>query len=151
GLVGVVYILDEPSIGLHPRDNDKLLGSLVALRDLGNTVICVEHDEDTIRAADHVVDFGPGPGVRGGRVVAEGTLPAICSEPRSLTGKYLSGAAEIEVPKTRRPRGAKELHILGARHNNLRNIDVAIPLEKFVCVTGVSGSGKSSLVSDILW
>ncbi len=151
GLVGVVYILDEPSIGLHPRDNDKLLGSLLALRDQGNTVICVEHDEDTIRAADHVVDFGPGPGVRGGKVVAEGPLAEICAEPASLTGKYLSGSAKIEVPKARRPRGKKELVVVGARHNNLRSIDVSIPLESFVCVTGVSGSGKSSLVADILW
>ncbi len=151
GLVGVVYILDEPSIGLHPRDNDKLLASLVALRDQGNTVIVVEHDEDTIRAADHVVDFGPGPGVRGGEVVAEGSLAEICAQPRSLTGKFLSGAAQIEVPKSRRPHGKKQLVVHGARHNNLRNIDVAIPLESFVCVTGVSGSGKSSFVTDILW
>ena len=151
GLVGVVYILDEPSIGLHPRDNDKLLESLVALRDQGNTVIVVEHDEDTIRAADHVVDFGPGPGVRGGEVVAEGSLAEICAQPRSLTGKFLSGAAQIEVPKSRRPHGKKQLVIRGARHNNLRDIDVAIPLESFVCVTGVSGSGKSSLITDILW
>jgi excinuclease ABC subunit A len=151
GLVGVVYILDEPSIGLHPRDNDKLLASLVALRDQGNTVIVVEHDEDTIRAADHLVDFGPGPGVRGGEVVAAGSLAEICAQPKSITGKFLSGAAEIEIPKSRRPRGPKQLVVHGARHNNLRNIDVAIPLESFVCVTGVSGSGKSSLVSDILW
>jgi len=151
GLVGVVYILDEPSIGLHSRDNDKLLGSLLALRDQGNTVICVEHDEDTIRAADHVVDFGPGPGVRGGRVVAEGNVKEICSESRSLTGRFLSGAAKIDIPKLRRPRGKKQLVVVGARHNNLRTIDVSIPLESFVCVTGVSGSGKSSLVSDILW
>jgi excinuclease ABC subunit A len=151
GLVGVVYILDEPSIGLHPRDNDKLLGSLLQLRDQGNTVIVVEHDEDTIRSADHVVDFGPGPGVRGGQVVAHGPLSEICSEPRSLTGKFLSGVARIAVPKTRRPRSKKELVVVGARHNNLRNINVAIPLESFVCVTGVSGSGKSSLVTDILW
>ncbi|MGE5193200.1 MAG: excinuclease ABC subunit A, partial [Deltaproteobacteria bacterium] len=119
GLVGVVYILDEPSIGLHPRDNDKLLGSLLQLRDQGNTVIVVEHDEDTIRSADHVVDFGPGPGVRGGQVVAQGPLREICSEPRSLTGKFLSGTAQIEVPKSRRPRGKKELVVVGARHNNL--------------------------------
>ncbi len=151
GLVGVVYILDEPSIGLHPRDNDKLLESLLALRDQGNTVIVVEHDEDTIRAADHVVDFGPGPGVRGGEVVVEGTLEDICRQSRSLTGKFLSGAAEIAVPATRRPSGKRQLVVIGARHNNLRDIDVAIPLESFVCITGVSGSGKSSLVSDILW
>src|SRR5262245_42783866 len=151
GLVGVVYILDEPSIGLPPRDNDKLLGSLLQLRDQGNTVIVVEHDEDTIRAADHVVDFGPGPGVRGGQVVAHGRLGEICAEPRSLTGKYLSGAAQIAIPQSRRPCDKKELVVVGAQHNNLRDIDVAIPLESFVCVTGVSGSGKSSLVTDILW
>lgn len=151
GLVGVVYILDEPSVGLHPRDNDKLLGSLLQLRDQGNTVIVVEHDEDTIRSADHVVDFGPGPGVRGGEIIAEGPLDVVCRESRSLTGKYLSGEARIEVPAARRPRGKKELVVAGARHNNLKNIDVAIPLESFVCVTGVSGSGKSSLVNDILW
>jgi excinuclease ABC subunit A len=151
GLVGVVYILDEPSIGLHPRDNDKLLESLLALRDQGNTVIVVEHDEDTIRAADHVIDFGPGPGVRGGEVVANGALAEVCAEPRSLTAKYLTGALRIEVPQQRRPIGKKQLVVHGAQHNNLRNIDVAIPLESFVCVTGVSGSGKSSLVTDILW
>jgi excinuclease ABC subunit A len=151
GLVGVVYILDEPSIGLHPRDNDKLLGSLLALRDQGNTVIVVEHDEDTIRAADHVVDFGPGPGVRGGEVVAEGTLAEICGQPRSLTAKYLTGTARIEVPPQRRPVDKKQLVVHGAQHHNLRNITVSFPLESFVCVTGVSGSGKSSLVTDILW
>ncbi|HLJ10886.1 MAG TPA: excinuclease ABC subunit UvrA, partial [Planctomycetaceae bacterium] len=151
GLMGVVYILDEPSIGLHPRDNDKLLESLIALRDQGNTVIVVEHDEETIRSADHVVDFGPGPGVRGGEIVAEGPIDEICAHPRSLTGKYLSGQAAIEVPKSRRPRGKKQLVVVGARHHNLKNIDVAIPLGSFVCVTGVSGSGKSSLVTDILW
>ena len=151
GLVGVVYILDEPSIGLHPRDNDKLLSSLSQLRDQGNTVIVVEHDEDTIRAADYVVDFGPGPGVRGGHIVAQGTLAEICKEPRSLTGRFLSGAAAIAVPESRRPCGKKQLVIVGARHNNLKNVDAAIPLEAFVCVTGVSGSGKSSLVTDILW
>jgi excinuclease ABC subunit A len=151
GLVGVVYILDEPSIGLHPRDNQKLLDSLLQLRDQGNTVIVVEHDEDTMRAADHIVDFGPGPGVRGGELVAEGTLDAIRSEPRSLTGKYLSGGLQIAVPQQRRPRGKKELTIVGARHNNLQSVDVSIPLEGFVCITGVSGSGKSSLVNDILW
>jgi excinuclease ABC subunit A len=152
GLVGVVYILDEPSIGLHPRDNDKLLASLLSLRDQGNTVIVVEHDEDTIRAADHVIDFGPGPGVRGGEVVAEGTLAEVCSQARSLTGKYISGVVRIEVPKQRRPIGKKQqLVVQGAKHNNLRNVTVSFPLEAFVCVTGVSGSGKSSLVTDILW
>lgn len=151
GLVGVVYILDEPSIGLHPRDNDKLLGSLIDLRDQGNTVIVVEHDEDTMRAADHIVDFGPGPGVRGGEVVAEGTLAQISAAPRSVTGQFLSGTQQIETPSLRRPIGKKQLKIAGAKHNNLRDVDVAIPLEAFVCVTGVSGSGKSSLVNDILW
>ena len=151
GLVGVVYILDEPSIGLHSRDNALLLDSLKNLRDQGNTVIVVEHDEETMRESDHIVDFGPGPGVRGGEIVAEGTLEDLRKEPRSLTGKYLSGELSIPVPEQRRPRGKKSLKIVGARHHNLRNVDVAIPLEAFVCVTGVSGSGKSSLVNDILW
>ena len=151
GLVGVVYILDEPSIGLHPRDNSRLLQSLLDLRDLGNTVIVVEHDEETILAADHVVDFGPGPGVRGGEVVAEGKLEDIKRAPRSATGRFLSGKDQIAVPTERRPRGDKSLKILGARHNNLRNVDVEFPLGMFICVTGVSGSGKSSLVNDILW
>jgi len=151
GLVGVVYILDEPSIGLHPRDNDLLLGSLCDLRDQGNTVIVVEHDEETMRAADHVVDFGPGPGVRGGEIVAQGTIDEVQHEPRSLTGQYLSGKLSIEVPAERRAPSKKVLQIRGARHNNLRGIDVSFPLETFICVTGVSGSGKSSLVNDILW
>ncbi len=151
GLVGVVYILDEPSIGLHPRDNDKLLDSLLQLRDQGNTVIVVEHDEETMRAADHLVDFGPGPGVRGGELVAEGTLDELRRQPKSVTGKYLSGELQIPLPEKRRTRGKKSLTIVGAAHNNLRGVDVTIPLEQFVCVTGVSGSGKSSLVNDILW
>jgi excinuclease ABC subunit A len=151
GLVGVVYILDEPSIGLHPRDNGQLLQSLLDLRDLGNTVIVVEHDEETIRAADHLVDFGPGPGVRGGEVVAQGSLAEIKKATRSLTGRFLSGRDQIAVPKTRRTPTDKQLKIVGARHNNLRNVDVAFPLGMFICVTGVSGSGKSSLVNDILW
>jgi excinuclease ABC subunit A len=151
GLVGVVYILDEPSIGLHPRDNLRLLNSLLELRDLGNTVIVVEHDEETIRAADHVIDFGPGPGVRGGEVVAEGTVDEIKAASRSLTGKFLSGREQIKVPETRRPIGKQKLKIVGAKHNNLRNLDVEIPLGAFVCITGASGSGKSSLVNDILW
>ncbi|MBX7165168.1 MAG: excinuclease ABC subunit UvrA [Pirellulales bacterium] len=150
GLVGVLYILDEPSIGLHPRDNDRLLASLVRLRDMGNTVIVVEHDEDTMRAADHLVDFGPGPGVRGGEIVATGKLTAVAHEPRSLTGQFLSGQRKIEVPRKRRPAGDKRLVIRGAQHNNLKNVDADIPLGTFVCVTGVSGSGKSSLVNDIL-
>jgi excinuclease ABC subunit A len=210
GLVGVLYILDEPSIGLHPRDNQKLLDKLTQLRDKGNTVLVVEHDEDTMRAADTIVDFGPGPGVRGGHLVAQGTAAAVARSPRSITGKYLSGKVKIEVPTRRRAlrseNGAEwevanwaqrqaesrfrrrarlpsnnektsesgpdadsspaatdphpssfisafstpTLRVLGARHNNLRAIDVEIPLGAFVCVTGVSGSGKSSLVSDIL-
>ncbi|MEX2560076.1 MAG: excinuclease ABC subunit UvrA, partial [Pirellulales bacterium] len=150
GLVGVLYILDEPSIGLHPRDNDRLLATLAKLRDLGNTVVVVEHDEDTMRAADHLVDFGPGPGVRGGEVVASGTVEAVCSQPRSVTGQYLAGRLKIEVPPSRRPTGEGWLKIVAAAANNLKHVDVAIPLGTFVCVTGVSGSGKSSLVSDIL-
>jgi excinuclease ABC subunit A len=150
GLVGVLYILDEPSIGLHPRDNDRLLRSLQQLRDMGNTVVVVEHDEETMRAADHIVDFGPGPGARGGQVVAAGTLAEVMADPKSLTGSYLAGTRQIRIPAERRPCSDKRLQIRGARHNNLKNIDVEIPLGLFVCVTGVSGSGKSSLVNDIL-
>jgi excinuclease ABC subunit A len=150
GLVGVLYILDEPSIGLHPRDNERLLRSLEKLRDMGNTVVVVEHDEETMRAADHIVDFGPGPGVRGGQVVASGPFVEIVANPNSLTGQYLSGTRRITFPEERRPPSAKRLKVLGARQNNLKNIDVEIPLGLFVCVTGVSGSGKSSLVNDIL-
>ena len=150
GLAGVLYILDEPSIGLHPRDNQRLLQSLVRLRDQGNTVIVVEHDEDTMRAADHIVDFGPGPGVRGGHVVASGSVEEVMAAPKSITGQYLSGRKQIAVPPKRRPVGDAKLIVRGARHNNLKNIDVEIPLGVFVCVTGVSGSGKSSLVNDIL-
>ncbi len=150
GLVGVLYILDEPSIGLHPRDNDRLLRSLERLRDMGNTVIVVEHDEETMRAADYIVDFGPGPGVRGGQVVAAGPFADIVSDPASLTGQYLSGVRHIAIPERRRPATGKQLTIFGARHHNLKNIDVAIPLGQFVAVTGVSGSGKSSLINDIL-
>lgn len=151
GLVGVMYILDEPSIGLHPRDNDMLLDSLLNLRDQGNTVIVVEHDEDTMRAADHLIDFGPGPGVRGGEVIAEGTADVVMKNERSLTGAYLSGRSSIPIPKARRAPGKNRLKIVGAAHHNLRNIDVEIPLGLFICVTGVSGSGKSSLSNDILW
>ncbi len=150
GLVGVLYVLDEPSIGLHPRDNQRLLDTLAALRDQGNTVIVVEHDEETIRAADYVVDFGPGAGVRGGQVVAAGPLRKVIAEPRSATGQYLAGRRQIPLPSTRRSPNDKWLVVRGAAHNNLKNIDVAIPLGLFVCITGVSGSGKSSLVSDIL-
>jgi excinuclease ABC subunit A len=151
-LVGVLYILDEPSIGLHQRDNERLLGTLRELRDLGNTVIVVEHDEDTIRAADHVIDLGPRAGRFGGQVVAEGTIDEILASEESLTARYLRGELRVPVPAKRRPREkGRELRIVGARANNLRNINVAIPLGKFVTVTGVSGSGKSSLITDILY
>ncbi len=172
GLVGVLYILDEPSIGLHPRDNQRLLDTLAELRDLGNTVVVVEHDEETMRAADHLIDFGPGPGVRGGEVVAVGTANQIARESRSITGAFLSGKRKIHVPATRRiPEANAEcrmtndetkphssfgirhsslIRVIGARHNNLKNIDIEIPLGAFVCITGASGSGKSSLVNDIL-
>ncbi len=150
GLVGVLYILDEPSIGLHPRDNHRLLETLGRLRDLGNTVVVVEHDEATIRAADHVIDFGPGAGVRGGRIVAQGTPEEVASQKKSVTGQFLSGARKIEFTHARRNGNGGVLTIVGAEHHNLKNIDVAIPLGRFVCITGVSGSGKSSLVNDIL-
>ncbi len=150
GLVGVCYILDEPSIGLHQRDNDKLLGTLRHLRDLGNTLIVVEHDEDTMWAADHIVDIGPGAGCHGGKVVAQGTAAEICQVPESITGQYLSGKISIPVPKMRRtPNGW--LQVLGARENNLKDIDVDIPLGVLTCVTGVSGSGKSSLINEIVY
>lgn len=151
GLVGVVYILDEPSIGLHPRDNVMLLESLQHLRDQGNTVIVVEHDEETMRAADHVVDFGPGPGIRGGELVVEGSVKDLLKSKRSLTGQYLSGRLAIDVPKKRRQSGKDAIVVKNAQHNNLKNIDVSFPLGTFICVTGVSGSGKSSLTNDILW
>ncbi|MFP6666981.1 MAG: excinuclease ABC subunit UvrA [Pirellulales bacterium] len=150
GLVGVLYILDEPSIGLHPRDNNRLLETLAQLRDMGNTVVVVEHDEDTMRAADHIIDFGPGPGVRGGKVVASGDLAAVVNAQLSVTGQFLAGKAKIAVPKIRRPTNERWLHVVGAAHNNLKDITAKIPLGAFVCVTGVSGSGKSSLVNDIL-
>ena len=150
GLVGVLYILDEPSIGLHPRDNERLLHSLKQLRDMGNTVVVVEHDEETMRSADFIVDFGPGPGVRGGQIVAAGRFDDIIGDTKSLTGQYLAGVRQIAIPAQRRPRTNKRLKIHGARHNNLKNIDVEIPLGLFVGVTGVSGSGKSSLINDIL-
>ncbi|MHB1559091.1 MAG: excinuclease ABC subunit UvrA, partial [Isosphaeraceae bacterium] len=150
GLVGVLYILDEPSIGLHPRDNDRLLLTLRRLARLGNTVVVVEHDEDTMRAADHLVDFGPGPGVKGGEVVAEGTIDDLASAEPSLTGAYLSGRRTIAIPETRKAPDGRVLTVRGARQHNLKNIDVSFPLGLFICVTGVSGSGKSSLVGDIL-
>lgn len=150
GLVGVLYILDEPSIGLHPRDNLRLLRSLQRLRDLGNTVIVVEHDEETMAAADFIVDFGPGPGVRGGEVVSAGSLSALLKNPRSLTGQYLSGRQKIEVPTQRRKPTKKLLRVVGASQNNLKDVDARFPLGTFIAVTGVSGSGKSSLVNDVL-
>ena len=150
GLVGVLYILDEPSIGLHQRDNARLLATLQGMRDLGNTLIVVEHDEDTIRAADYIVDIGPGAGEHGGHVVAKGTLKDIMQTPESITGQFLTGVQRIEVPQTRRDCGGKYLRVRGARANNLKNIDVDIPLGIFTCVTGVSGSGKSSLVNEIV-
>ena len=150
GLVGVLYILDEPSIGLHPRDNDRLLMTLRRLAQLGNTVVVVEHDEDTMRAADHLVDFGPGPGVKGGEVVAEGTIDDLARSRQSLTGAYLAGKKSIAIPQERKSPDGRFLTIRGATHNNLKGIDATFPLGLFVCVTGVSGSGKSSLVGDIL-
>ena len=150
GLVGVAYIMDEPSIGLHQNDNDKLLATLKHLRDLGNTLIVVEHDEDTMRAADYVVDIGPGAGEHGGQVIATGTAEDLMKKPNSITGKYLSGEIKIPVPKTRRkPKGF--LKVVGAKENNLKNIDVKVPIGVLTCVTGVSGSGKSSLVNEILY
>jgi len=150
-LMGVLYILDEPSIGLHQRDNDKLLETLRDLRDLGNTLVVVEHDEDTMRAADYIIDVGPGAGVHGGRICAAGTPEEVMANPDSLTGQYLAGKRYIAVPKTRRKGNGHTLTVRGAAENNLRNIDVSIPLGTFTCVTGVSGSGKSSLVNEILF
>ena len=150
-LMGVLYILDEPSIGLHQRDNDKLLATLQRLRDLGNSLIVVEHDEDTMRAADYLIDIGPGAGVHGGQVVAAGTPAEVMANPDSLTGQYLSGKKKIEVPAVRRPGNGKVLKVIGAAENNLRHIDVEFPLGTFTVVTGVSGSGKSSLVNEVLF
>ncbi|WP_309750889.1 excinuclease ABC subunit UvrA, partial [Novosphingobium sp.] len=151
GLSGVLYVLDEPSIGLHQRDNDRLLETLKRLRDLGNTVIVVEHDEDAIRHADHVVDLGPGAGVHGGQIVAQGTLADILASEESLTGQYLSGKRKIEVPAKRRKGNGHKLTVHGARANNLQNVTVSLPLGTFTCVTGLSGSGKSSLTLDTLY
>jgi excinuclease ABC subunit A len=151
GLTGVLYILDEPSIGLHQRDNDKLIKTLMHLRDLGNTLIVVEHDEDTMRSADHIIDIGPGAGSTGGYVVAEGTPEEIMANENSLTGLYLSGKMKIDIPEIRRKSNGKILKVIGASENNLKNIDVSIPLGTFTCVTGVSGSGKSSLVNEIIY
>ena len=150
-LIGVLYILDEPSIGLHQRDNDKLLDTLRRLRDIGNSVLVVEHDEDTMRAADFIVDVGPGAAVHGGEIIAAGTIDDIIAAPRSITGQYLSGAKKIPLPEKRRAGNGKSLKIFGAAENNLRHIDVEFPLGTFTCVTGVSGSGKSSLVNEILY
>jgi len=152
GLVGVMYILDEPSIGLHQRDNQRLLGTLTHLRDLGNTVIVVEHDEEAITSADHVVDLGPGAGVHGGQVVAAGTPEEIQKEPRSLTGQYLSGKRAIAIPDARTPEDPeRQISIVGATGNNLKNIEASIPLGLMTCITGVSGSGKSTLINDTLY
>jgi len=150
-LMGVLYVLDEPSIGLHQRDNARLLSTLKRLRDLGNTLIVVEHDEDTMIAADHIIDIGPGAGVHGGRVVAEGTIEEIKANKESITGQYLCGAKQIAVPEERRQTNGKWLEVFGARENNLKNFDVRIPLGLFTCVTGVSGSGKSTLVNEIIY
>lgn len=152
GLVGVMYVLDEPSIGLHQRDNERLLNTLIHLRDQGNTVIVVEHDEDAIRAADHIIDIGPGAGVHGGEIVAEGTASEIMANPNSVTGQYLSGQREIAVPTERTPADpAKVLRLIGARGNNLKDVTLSIPVGLFTCVTGVSGSGKSTLINDTLF
>ena len=151
GLTGVLYILDEPSIGLHQRDNDKLLATLRKLRDLGNTVLVVEHDEDTMYAADQIIDIGPGPGVHGGKVIAQGTAEEIKQVPESITGQYLSGKKQILVPKKRRKSNGKAIEVKGATEHNLKNINVKFPLGQFICVTGVSGSGKSTLVNEILY
>ena len=151
GLMGVLYILDEPSIGLHQRDNAKLIRTLKELRDLGNTLIVVEHDEEMIRSADHVIDIGPGAGLRGGEVICAGTVEEICACERSVTGQYLLGTRSIPVPASRRDGNGKALTVRGARENNLKGIDVSFPLGKLICVTGVSGSGKSSLVNEILY
>lgn len=151
GLVGVAYILDEPSIGLHQRDNEKLIATLKKLRDLGNAVIVVEHDEDTMYAADQIIDIGPGPGVHGGKVIAQGTAEQIKQIPESITGQYLSGKKQIPIPEKRRKSNGRAIEVKGATQNNLKNINVKFPLGQFICVTGVSGSGKSTLVNDILY
>lgn len=151
GLVGVLYVLDEPSIGLHQRDNQRLIDTLKALRDLGNTLVVVEHDEATIRNADHIVDIGPAAGERGGRIIAEGSLEEIIANPESLTGKYLTGELKIEIPESRRQPSGPAITVTNPREHNLKGTDVSFPLGLFVCVTGVSGSGKSTLVDDILW
>ena len=150
-LTGVLYVLDEPSIGLHQKDNEKLIKSLLDMRDLGNSLIVVEHDTDTMLAADYLIDIGPLAGEQGGTVVAAGTPEEVMKNPNSLTGKYLSGELQIEVPKTRRKGNGKKISIKGAKENNLKNVNVDIPLNKLVVVTGVSGSGKSSLINEVLY
>src|SRR4051794_10207645 len=151
GLMGMLYVLDEPSIGLHPKDNVKMIATLESLRDIGNTVIVVEHDEDTIRAADHIVEMGPGPGVHGGKVVVQGSIEDVLKCKESPTGQYLSGRRGIDTPSRRRQGIGKLLTVRGARENNLQNIDVAFPLGTLIAITGASGSGKSTLVNDILY
>ncbi len=151
GLMGMLYVLDEPTIGLHPKDNTKMLKTLRQLRDIGNSVIVVEHDEATIRAADHIIELGPGPGVHGGRIVAEGPADTVLKNPVSLTGQYMSGAQSIKIPEDRRETNGASLIIRGARENNLRDINVEIPLGLFICITGASGSGKSTLINEILY
>jgi excinuclease ABC subunit A len=151
GLMGVLYVCDEPTVGLHPADDFRLIGTLKRLRDLGNTILVVEHDEAMMRAADHIIDMGPGAGEHGGRIVATGTLQDIMDSKRSITGRYLSGARQIPLPRKRRPGSGEALIVRGARENNLKNIDVPIPLGRFVCVTGISGSGKSTLIDNILY
>src|SRR5882757_11139284 len=149
--MGMLYVLDEPSIGLHPKDNVKMIATLESLRDIGNTVIVVEHDEDTIRAADHIVEMGPGPGVHGGTVVVQGTLANLLACKASPTGQYLSGKRSIATPKRRRKGNGKLLTVRGARENNLQGVDVAFPLGALVAITGASGSGKSTLINEILY
>ena len=151
GLTGVLYVLDEPSIGLHQRDNARLLETLKGLRDLGNTVIVVEHDEDAIRLADHVLDIGPGAGMHGGHIVAQGTPADIMHDPKSLTGKYLTGELSVDIPERRPPNHRRTIKVINARGNNLKNVSAEIPLGLFTCVTGVSGGGKSTLLIDTLY
>src|SRR6185436_8789416 len=151
GLMGMLYVLDEPSIGLHPKDNVKMIRTLESLRNIGNTVIVVEHDEETIRSADHIVEMGPGPGIHGGNVVVQGSLDDLLRCKASPTGQYLSGQRSIAQPKKRRAGSGHSLIVRGARENNLKAIDVAFPLGMIVAITGASGSGKSTLVSEILF
>lgn len=151
GLVGVLYVLDEPSIGLHQRDNTKLLRSLKRLRDLGNTLIVVEHDEETMLEADHLIDMGPGAGKNGGNIIAEGTPKEVMKDPNSITGAYLNGKSTIPVPKKRRQGNGKNIIITGAKEHNLKNVTATLPLGKFICITGVSGSGKSTLIADTIY